>query len=367
LLPRYEVYWVNTIGTRSPRLDWETVKRGTEKLRHWLRPRRSAPTASAEQRDSSPQPRVLNPKMWPWIGSSFSRRLNRMLLRRHLLPIMRALPQPPIVVTGLPIVADLIGELPVARWIYYCVDDFGQWPGLDQAALRRLDDLLIQRADMIFAVSETLQDRIRSLGRDSVLLTHGVDVAFWRGDRPSTPIAGLDQHERPLVVFWGVVDRRMDVDFLRALSARMQRGTILIVGPANDPDPALFSIPRVVHLPPLPFEALPHLGQQATVLVMPYADLPVTRAIQPLKMKEYLATGRPVVVRDLPATRPWGDCLDLAVCSTSFADLVCRKIEQGVSPEQTQARTRLQDESWEAKAALLERLGLTILDTTEKR
>jgi hypothetical protein len=36
---------------------------------------------------------------------------------------------------------------------------------------------------------------------------------------------------------------------------------------------------------------------------MPYADLAATRAMQPLKLKEYLATGRPVVVRDLPATR----------------------------------------------------------------
>ena len=51
---------------------------------------------------------------------------------------------------------------------------------------------------------------------------------------------------------------------------------------------------------------------------MPYADLPVTRAMQPLKLKEYLATGRPVVVRDLPATRAWADCLDLADTPEAF-------------------------------------------------
>ena len=37
---------------------------------------------------------------------------------------------------------------------------------------------------------------------------------------------------------------------------------------------------------------------------MPYADLPVTRAMQPLKLKEYLVTDRPVVVADLPADQP---------------------------------------------------------------
>jgi glycosyltransferase involved in cell wall biosynthesis len=249
----------------------------------------------------------------------------------------------------------------VQRWVYYCVDDFGQWPGLDQAALRRLDDLLIGRADVLIAVSETLRERIRGLGRESTLLTHGVDHAFWAaaGADKSLP-ADLDALERPLVVFWGVIDRRMDLVFVQALSAALSHGTILLVGPHNDPDPALLSLPRVVYHPPLPFATLPRLAREAGVLVMPYADLPVTRAIQPLKLKEYLATGRPVVVRSLPATRDWGDCLDLAEDAESFARLVVRRLAEGVCAEQTRARTRLQDENWEAKAALFERLALAL-------
>jgi hypothetical protein len=37
LLPTRQVVWVNTIGTRPPRLDLATVKRGFEKLRQWVR------------------------------------------------------------------------------------------------------------------------------------------------------------------------------------------------------------------------------------------------------------------------------------------------------------------------------------------
>ena len=79
-------------------------------------------------------------------------------------------------------------------------------------------------------------------------------------------------------------------------------------------------------LPPVPYEELPSLAARATVLVMPYADLPVTRAMQPLKLKEYLATGKPVVVRALPATGPWADCLDAAV-----ADQDRRVLDGGLS------------------------------------
>jgi hypothetical protein len=130
-----------------------------------------------------PHLRVLSPRMWPWFGSAFGRRLDHSLLVRQLTPLLRSLPAPPVAVTTVPVVADLIGALPVRRWVYYCVDDFGQWPGLDQVALRRPDDRLAGRADVRVAVSETLRERLRGLGREPHLLTHGVDVDFWGAAR----------------------------------------------------------------------------------------------------------------------------------------------------------------------------------------
>src|SRR5262249_37323525 len=100
---------------------------------------------------------------------------------------------------------------------------------------------------------------------------------------------------------------------------------------------------------------LPHLAREAAVLIMPYADLPVTRAMQPLKLKEYLATGRPAVVRDLPANQEWDDCLDLAATPQSFSDAVRRRLGTGLPEEQRRARARLATETWAKKACLFER------------
>ena len=350
LLPHHHVDWVNTIGTRTPRFDRATLQRALEKAGHWLRPSRSAP----------PEPlpgnlTVHNPRMWPWFTRDRDRRLNRRLLLRALVPVVRALPEPPIAVTTLPIVADLIGMLPVRRWVYYCVDDFSLWPGLDQKALGTLEEVVLQRADVLIAVSETLQARLAARGRTTHLLTHGIDGEFWAG--PGTPLppetlAGL---ERPLIVFWGVTDRRMDTALVRRLGSELTQGTVLLVGPADDPDPLLLRLPRVVRRPPLPFGKLPALAREAAVLVMPYADLPVTRAIQPLKLKEYLATGRPVVTRRLPATETWGDCLDLIDTPEEFSAAVQRRLREGVSEEQRAARARLSGEGWDEKARLFAR------------
>lgn len=352
LLDRYRVYWVNTIGTRAPRLDRATLTRGLEKVRHWTQPRPAAEALPANLH-------VLNPRMWPWFGSPLSRWLNRRLLLRQLTPLVESLPGPTLAVTTLPIVADLVGALPVARWVYYCVDDFGQWPGLDQVPLRRLDDLLAERADLLIAVSETLRNKWAQTGREVHLLTHGVDLDFWAPRQPET-LPTLESVERPLVVFWGVVDRRMDVSLVRQLAADLTQGTIVLAGPHADPDPELLALPRVRSLGMVPLQQLPALAQEAAVLVMPYADLPVTRAIQPLKLKEYLATGRPVVVRDLPATRGWGDCLDLAESPAAFSAAVRRRLAEGVPAHQVAARACLAGESWVEKARAFERWGLCL-------
>src|SRR5206468_2064240 len=143
--------------------------------------------------------------------------------------------------------------------------------------------------------------------------------------------------------------------WVRRLAAALPEGTILLVGPTADPEPGLLATPGVVHLPPLPFDDLPRLAREAAVLVMPYADLPVTRAMQPLKLKEYLATGRPVVASDLPANCPWADCMDVVSTPGQFVEAVRLRLRTGLPPEQRAARGRLASEGWDEKARLFKR------------
>ena len=231
------------------------MRRGIEKIGQWV-------TEQPVQRDRSrtlDNPCVLNPRMWPWFRSPLDRRINRALLVRQLKPLLESLDPPALALTTVPVVADLIGILPVQRWIYYCVDDFAEWPGLDSRPLRRMEKDLVRRADKILVVSETLRVKLMRMGRDAELLTHGVDVDFWRDPADGTSLPSLSGLERPLIVFWGVIDRRMDIAFLRRLSGDLTQGTIVLAGPELDADPALAAVPRVARLGSLPFATLPGL------------------------------------------------------------------------------------------------------------
>jgi glycosyltransferase involved in cell wall biosynthesis len=291
--------------------------------------------------------------MWPSFKSRFVRALNRKLLLRALRPVFEALPQPPNVVTTLPLVADLVGELPAHRWVYYCVDDFSVWPGYDGETMLRMERDLVPKVNDAIAVSDTLVKHVGTFGKQAHLLTHGVDLDHWQtGVADKLPeLSGLAP---PFVVFWGVIDRRMDTAFVKHLAAKLENGSIVLIGPREDPDPALLATPRVHALPPMAFARLPALAAAAGVLVMPYADLPVTRAIQPLKLKEYLATGKPVVVRGLPSTRSWADCCDVCDTVEAFADRVRERLDGGTPEGQRRNRERLQAEGWAGKAKQFE-------------
>ncbi len=179
-------------------------------------------------------------------------------------------------------------------------------------------------------------------------MTHGVDLDFWQ--TPATPAPELARFLPPRVAFWGVVDSRLDLLFLRQLHNDCPNVTILLIGPEQQAPSEISSLSRVIRMGALPFSKLPSVAAAVDVLIMPYADLPVTRAMQPLKLKEYLATGRPAVARNLPGNLPWADALDLVDSPVEFVKRVSERIQTGLPESQRIARLRLQQEDWQSKA-----------------
>lgn len=354
LREEFPTLWVNTIGTRAPRATRADLARAAGKLREW------AGLGARDEGEDTGRFRVISPPMLPYLRRTWQRHLNRRLLGAA---IDRALgPRRPgerrVVLTTLPLTATLLGRIDVDAWIYYCVDDWTVWAGREADVTGALERQLVAHCDAVVAASPALQERLRALGRDSVLLTHGVDVDHWaspggvRAPGPEAVVPGWGRLPRPIHLFWGAADRRLDFDWLRELdaSARATGGSVVLLGPSHDLDDRIRRLARAVVPGPVPYAALPGLAADSQVLIMPYAESPTTLAMQPLKLKEYLATGKPVVVRDLPATRPWADAADVVESAREFAERATRRASEGIPATQREARRRLVGESWAEKA-----------------
>ncbi|SLN69250.1 glycosyltransferase [Oceanibacterium hippocampi] len=351
LLPSYQVDWVNTIGTRRPSLSMRDLARAAEKLREWIsggRPRPAADERNAT--DTSLAPDIHAPVHWPGFASRTERALNRRLFLRALHDVLYRAPRPLAVITTVPIVADLAERTADLNWVYYCVDDLSEWPGLDKQTLVTMERDLVAHMRGVIAVSGHLAGRMRTLGHSPAMLTHGVDLDFWRQvtrRRPRRP------EEKPVLLFWGLADGRLDSAICLKLA---EVATLRMVGPRSDVDPALLAHPGIEWVGQVGLSELPAEAARADVLVMPYGDLPVTRAMQPLKLKEYLATGLPVVAAELPANRDWAAAMDLTSDPARFADLCLERAGAPLPAGQARAREALEAESWAAKATQFEAL-----------
>ncbi|MEM9108674.1 MAG: glycosyltransferase [Planctomycetota bacterium] len=350
LLPHYPTLWVNTVGTRRPSLSWSDIKRGIGKLWSYID---SDGSIEVEDTDYPDNLKVIDPLMYPGFRRAWQRRFNTRRISKavtkHLIQGHRR-----VVITTLPVTADLIGKLYAQNWVYYCVDNYAQWPGSDSYVMEFMEWEMVPKVDAVACVSEVLQERALGMGAvEPSLLSHGADAAMWHTPATDSILSpnwpGDDKH---IALFWGLIDERMDREWINALS-NQQDCRVVFAGPLHDA--WLFStMSGVLFLGPLEHRSLPAHAASSQVLIMPYIDAPVTRAMQPLKLLEYLATMKPVIVRDLPSTRIWADCCDLAADAETFVELVAKRIKTGTPSEQIEARKRrLVNESWTAKAVQL--------------
>lgn len=356
------IIWVNTIGTRPPRLDFLTLRRGMGKILQWGgvgKKRGTPPGEFQDSRSSSGEaetncPEVCNPLMLPWFRRPLDRKINRYLLKKAILSVLKDVRGPVVAVTTLPIVADVVGEgfpdSPISRWLYYCVDDWSQWPGADSVTMEKMEKDLVAKADVIVTAGLSLQERIRGLGRESVLLTHGVDLTHWQTPAPAK-LDFLADAQPPFYTFWGLIDERMEIAFVKRLADDIPEGKVIMTGPtASSSILAQLTHPNILTPGNLNYDQLPALAAISDVLIMPYRDIPVTQQMQPLKMTEYLATGRPAVVRRLPACEAWADAMDLVENAVQFSEIAQLRAKTGIPDAQKAARLRLAQESWAGKA-----------------
>ena len=355
LLDRYDVLWVNTIGTRALKLNWVTIRRAFEKAVSWFRPSKGRGVGQPNS-ESQNNPIVLNPKMLPSFGGHTRRRINKSLLIKQIIPELEKHNGSVIGISTVPYISDLIGELPVDRWVYYCVDDWSCWPEMDAKPLRQMESELIDKCHDIICVSRALQDRIfQQTGRNSVLLQHGFDEQFLNRPR-STKF--LKQYPGRKILYWGLIDQRLDPKIVTACANAFPKDSFVFVGPKANPFPELFAPQNVYSHGVVEYSQLPALAMESSALIMPYLDNDVTRQIQPLKMLEYLAVHKPVIARNLPSTAEWSDCLDVANNPEEFVKLLKKRLEKGITSTQRRARKRVEEQSWAKKAEEFEQMFL---------
>ncbi|MEL3918229.1 glycosyltransferase [Aeromonas enteropelogenes] len=325
LLPDYRVLWVNSIGLRRPRLNVRDLGRLGRKLGAVLRrPAKGKSQAPAIQ--SGPVPQVMPPLALPLPGSRLAGRINGHWLAAQ---IRRQLPEldQPLLWISLPSAVDLVGKLDERAVIYYCGDDFSALAGVDHEAIARCEARLVEKADLILAASPALASRFPP--HKTRLLSHGVDIGLFMPPQPRP--ADLPSG-RPIAGFYGSLSDWIDVPLLAETARALPHWDLVLIGPRQTDLSPLAGLPNVHLLGPRPHHTLAAYAQHWQVSLLPFVDNAQIRACNPLKLREYLATGRPVVSTDFPALDGYRALVHLPRPGDSLAQAIQRAALDAPNP-----------------------------------
>jgi glycosyltransferase involved in cell wall biosynthesis len=253
-----------------------------------------------------------------------------------------------------PHVAHLCGKLGEVLSVYYCVDDFAAFPGMDAGSIQKMDDDLTKRADLVFVASETLIERKRSLNEHVAHSPHGVDVDHFsktaRGEvAVPEDIAAL---KKPVAGFFGLIEDWIDLDLVAHLARARPQYSFVMIGRVAVPEQNLPKLDNL-HFPGRrPYESLPDYGSGFDCCLIPYKLTRQVMHANPLKLREYLAMGKPVVAVSTPEIDQFADVVSIA----RNADEFLQKVDEAVTNPQTAAEisrrlARVAPQSWEACVA----------------
>ena len=285
--------------------------------------------------------RELNGWLYGWTARRWARRLEFV---------------DPVLVNYVPVLARCMKGWP-GLIVYHCVDRWDAFEMYDSRLMAHMDARCCRSASLVIASAQELVTRCRGKNENTHLVLHGVDHAHF-----ATALSPLARpHELPagpVVGFFGLLSEWLDQDLVVELARRLPGAAIVMIGTADVSVDRLRDVPNIHLLGPRAFRDLPRYVAHFDVGIIPFVVSELTRAVNPIKLREMLAAGCPVVSTDLPEVARCADDGESPAslrCSVAgsreeFIARVKARIGRPASVQERQAISAgVKGETWAAK------------------
>jgi glycosyltransferase involved in cell wall biosynthesis len=309
---------------------------------------------------------VVSPPTLPFHGNAAARKVNERLLVAQIGALARRRGMSsPILWIAIPTAANVIGRLSESIVIYQVSDKYDantEDHSIDPAKIREMHEYCINHADIVLYSGRKLLEEA-TLGREkSYLLEQAVDFDHWskvRSVRASADGVVLTSQlaneiaaiPHPRIGYFGAIEPWLvDRELIKLAGQRHPEWTWIFIGNlARGTD--LAEQPNVRLIPPVPYEDLPRYAAGFDVCVLPWeTEHAFTSYGSAIKVREYLATGLPVVISPLPEYEHLSDVLRIARSREDFIKKVEEALAENDPPLADARQNAVRGGTWEARA-----------------
>lgn len=267
----------------------------------------------------------------------------------------------PILWTYAPYSDRLVGKLGEKFVIYECVDEFSASKGLIKGeVVQLLERRLIEKSDLVIVTAQTLFDSKKLMAKNIFLIPNGAEVEHFRKALSKDTLVPeeIAQIKRPIIGFLGSISYWIDIDLIQYIALSHNEWSIVMVGPVRTNVSKITSLPNVHLLGRKDYQELPGYLKAFDVCVNPYILDGVAEGCSPLKLYEYLSTGKPIVSVDMPESRKFEGLVRIAKSKELFVSEIDAALKEDgilVKDRIKEAERNSWDERFRTEESIIQR------------
>lgn len=256
----------------------------------------------------------------------------------------------------------LINKIPKsAHVVYDCMDDILEFYSVKsnpsiRESLAYVESQLLARSNTVIVSSDYLKDKIsfrNKLNKKIYVINNAINIyddAVEPANLPTALTKIFTQSDTKKIIYIGTISEWLDFSLILKSLELVKGITYIFIGPSDA------SIPhhkQIFHVPPIEHKQIYNIMKGADALIMPFKLTELILSVNPVKVYEYIYSGKPTIVVKYKETEQFADYVYLYETENEYIDIIRRvgssKLHIKSSPERYWAFA--QQNTWAARVA----------------
>ena len=290
-----KVIFVNPIGSRKIKLQYSQLEIYFNKIRRTFAKRKS-PTTNCF---------VCSPWIIPLIYSSIITKLNQKLIKYQFSRILIKMNFDPYILwIGTPTASFILDIFNPKLIVYHAVDRYSEFSFVDREKIRLYEKKIAEKADVILCTSDAIRNDLIKYNRFTYTITHAVEFEHFHSAFIENFIPeDISDIPKPIIGYFGGLSERVNFALIKKIAIRYPHANIVLIGKIITDINYLKKYLNIHILGPKDYKKLPYYLKYFDVCLIPYYVNELMMGVDPIKLREYLCLGQPIVSVNLPEVK----------------------------------------------------------------
>lgn len=256
---------------------------------------------------------------------------------------------------------DLLRTIPFSKLVIQIVDNntFRENDDVGNKFSEIQYNNLADKADLIITSSLVNFNIFSKKNINCCFIENGVGHEFL-----STPsdFPYKSNKSKPRLGYVGWISQRTDIELMRHIALTRPNYILIVAGPDENgllESSGIVDLPNVEYIGSIPQNQVPDFLRYLDVCLIPHKDNAYSRSMSPLKLFQYLASGRPVVSTRVAGTEKWESFILLADSYDAFVENIDKTLLSDNQDKSLSRITAVKKENWDSKVStMLDKLNL---------